>query len=110
MNGRRACTLVLLAATAAFAGCSATINVLPEPLACPVAPEILAQRCAEPVALADGATYGDLVKASVEDRNALRVCARHDRLLAESLMACNAALESYKLKIREINDKLGKKP
>ena len=106
----RCWTVLLLAASAVFAGCSATINVLPEPLACPVSPEILAQRCAEPVSLADGATYGDLVKASVEDRNALRVCARHDRLLADTLMACNAALESYKLKIREINDQLGKKP
>lgn len=106
----RSWTVLLLAASAGFAGCSATVNVVPEPLACPVSPEVLAQRCAEPVLLADGATFGDLAKASVEDRNALRVCARQDRLLADALMACNAALESYKLKIREINDKLGKKP
>ena len=110
MTPNRSWTVLLLAASAGFAGCSATVNVLPEPLACPVSPEVLAQRCAEPVALADGATFGDLVKASVEDRNSLRVCARHDRLLADSLMACNAALENYKLKIREINDKVGKKP
>jgi hypothetical protein len=107
---RRACMAVWLSACALFAGCSTTVSLVPEPLACPVSPEILAQRCAEPVSLADGATFGDLVKASVEDRNALRVCARHDRLLADTLSACNAALESYKLKIREINDRLGKKP
>lgn len=110
MTGRSACRVMLLAVSAVFAGCSTTVNVVPEPLACPVSAEVLAQRCAEPVALADGATFGDLIKASVEDRNALRVCARHDRLLADSLLACNAALESYKVKIREINDKLGKKP
>lgn len=100
----------LLVVCAAFAGCSATVNVVPEPLACPVSPEVLAQRCAEPVSLADGATYGDLVRAGVEDRNALRVCARHDRLLADTLRECNASLERYKVQIREINDKLGKKP
>jgi hypothetical protein len=99
-----------LALCAAFAGCSTTVNVVPEPLACPVPPEVLAQRCAEPVSLADGATYGDLVRAGVEDRNALRVCARHDRLLADTLRECNASLERYKVQIREINDKLGKKP
>ena len=106
----RAWTVLWLAASAGLAGCSTTVNVVPEPLACPVSAEVLAQRCAEPLALADGATYGDLVKASVEDRNALRVCARHDRLLADSLVACNAALERYKVQIREINAKLGKKP
>ena len=69
-----------------------------------------ALRCAEPVSLAEGATYGDLVRAGVEDRNALRVCARHDRLLADTLRECNASLERYKVQIRDINDKLGKKP
>lgn len=106
----RLAAAALLAACAGLAGCSTTVNLVPEPLSCPVSPEILAQRCSEPVSLPDGATYGDLVKASLEDRNALRVCARHDRLLADTLRECNASLERYKVQIREINDKLGKKP
>lgn len=103
-------SVALLAVSAGFAGCSTTVNLVPEPLSCPVSPEVLAQRCVEPASLADGATYGDLIKAGVEDRNALRVCARHDRLLADTLRECNASLERYKVQIREINDKLGKKP
>ena len=109
MTGRLR-SAALLAVCAGFAGCSTTVNLVPEPLSCPVSPEVLAQRCADPVSLADGATFGDLVKAGLEDRNALRMCARHDRLLVDTLRECNASLERYKVQIREINDKLGKKP
>jgi hypothetical protein len=103
-------TVWLLAASAGFAGCSTTVNLVPEPLSCPLPKTDAELRCAGPVALADGATYGDLVKASVEDRNALRVCARNTQLLVQTMTACAEATERYKVQIREINDKLGKKP
>jgi hypothetical protein len=99
-----------LALAALLAGCSTTVTLVPEPLACPVKPEVLAQRCTEPATLADGATYQALVKAGIDDRAALRQCAAHDRLLAQALEACDAALETYRQRIREINAKLAAKP
>jgi len=107
---KRPWSMLLLAAAAGFAGCSATVNLVPEPLACPLPKAEAELRCAGPVAVADGANYGDLVKASVEDRNALRVCARNSLLLVQTMTACTEATERYKAQIREINDKLGKKP
>jgi hypothetical protein len=106
----RCWTVLLLAVSAGFAGCSATVNLVPEPLSCPLPKPEAELRCAGPMALADGATYGDIVKAGVEDRNALRVCARNTQLLVQTMTACTEATERYKLQIREINDKLGKKP
>lgn len=103
-------TVLLLAASAGFAGCSTTVNLVPEPLSCPLPKPEVELRCAEPVPLADGKTYGDLVKAGVEDRNALRICARNNLLLVQTMTACTEATERYKVQIREINDKLGKKP
>lgn len=99
-----------LAASAGFAGCSTTVNLVPEPLACPLPKPEAELRCAAPVAPDGVATYGDLIKASVEDRNALRVCARNTQLLVQTMTACTEATERYKQQIRDINDKLGKKP
>ena len=106
----RTWTVWLLAASAGLAGCSATVNLVPEPLSCPLPKPEAELRCAQPVAADDVKTYGDLVKASVEDRNALRVCARNTQLLVQTMAACTEATERYKVQIREINDKLGKKP
>ncbi len=106
----RAWTVLLLAASAGFAGCSTTVNLVPEPLACPLPKTEAELRCAQPVSPDGVATYGDLVKASAEDRNALRVCARNTQLLVQTMSACTEATERYKVQIREINDKLGKKP
>jgi hypothetical protein len=99
-----------LAALAALAGCGTTVSLVPEPLNCPVAPDVLAQRCPEPQTLPDGANYGALVKAGVDDRAALRLCARHDQLLAEAIRDCNAAIDQYKARIREINAAATGKP
>jgi len=107
---RRGWSVLMLAVSAGFAGCSATVNLVPEPLSCPLPKPAAELRCADPASLADGATFGDLVKASVEDRNALRLCARNTQLLVQTMTACTEATERYKVQIREINDKLGKKP
>ena len=99
-----------LAGVIVVAGCGTTVSLVPEPLNCPVSQDVIAQRCAEPVALADGATYGDLAKAGVDDRASLRLCARHDQLLADAIRDCNAAIDQYKARIKQINDQLAGKP
>ncbi len=101
---------LLLACGAALAGCATTVTLVPEPLACPVADDVLAQRCDAPVMLADGATYYALIQAGVDDRAALRACAAHDRLLADALRECSAAIVLYQGRIREINAGLAGKP
>lgn len=93
-----------------LAGCGATVKLIPEPLACNVSDAVLDQRCAPPSTLADGASYGDLLKAGIDDRAALRSCARHDQLLADTLRECNQAISRYKLRIQEINATTAAKP
>ena len=93
-----------------LSGCGATVRLIPEPLACNVADSVLDQRCAAPSTLADGASYGDLLKAGIDDRAALRSCARHDRLLADTLRECKLATERYKATIQQINATTAAKP
>ena len=89
-------------------GACTAIPVIPEPLSCPIAADLVAQRCTTPSTLSADASYGDLIKASVEDRNALSACARHDKLLADAITECNAATARYKAAIKDINDKNAK--
>ena len=91
-------------------GCGATVKLIPEPLACNVADSMLDQTCSPPSSLADGASYGDLLKAGIDDRAALRNCARHDRLLADTLRECKLATERYKATIQQINASTAAKP
>jgi hypothetical protein len=84
-------------------GCQ-TLPVIPDPLPCPVSAATLQENCSEPVPLADGLTYSDLINASKEDRTALRKCVAHDQQLKNAIRECNTALESYKNKIHEINN------
>lgn len=91
-------------------GCGATVKLIPEPLACNVTDAVLDQRCAAPSTLAAGASYGDLLKAGIDDRAALRSCARHDQLLADTLRECKLATERYKTTIQQINATTAAKP
>jgi hypothetical protein len=100
--------LLVVPAAAALSGCVTPIPVIPEPISCPIADDLVAQSCASPSALADSASYGELIKAGLEDRNALSSCARHDKLLADSIRECNAAIGRYKTSIKEINDRNAK--
>ncbi len=93
-----------------LSGCGATVKLIPEPLACSVADSVLDQPCAAPSTLADGASYADLLKAGIDDRAALRSCARHDRLLADTLRECKLATERYKATIQQINATTAAKP
>ncbi len=100
----------LLLALLQLTGCAATVRLIPEPLACNIADAVLEQRCSEPSTLADGANFGDLLKAGIDDRAALRNCARHDRLLADTLRECKLATERYKATIQQINNTTAAKP
>ena len=98
---------VFAAVTAALlAGCGATVKLLPEPLDCPVPAELLAQRCAEPQAVADGATYEQVLRAGGQDRDALRRCALHDQTVVQALRACNAAIARHREALRAINEQV----
>lgn len=93
-----------------LAGCCRTLPVLPEPLTCPIAVEKLVETCADPAPFPESATYGDVVGVAIADRQSLRACQAHDRLLVDSIKACNAAMEDYRQKIKAINEKFAVKP
>jgi hypothetical protein len=94
----------------ALSGCAPTLPVLVHPVECPIAADQLAKRCAEPQAIADGATYGEVLQHYQLDRKALRDCAAHDRLLAEMIGLCQRAIQDYNARLDEINRHNAGKP
>ena len=106
---RRPAALLLLVA-GLLVGCAPTLPVVVQPVDCPLPTEALAQRCDEPRVVADGISYADLIAIGIDDRNALRACARHDRLLVGVLQACQQAIKDYNDKLVEINQKISGKP
>jgi len=90
-----------------MAGCCKTLPVMPDPVACSFPKATLDETCAEPVTIKDGVTYSDLITSSIADRNALRKCAAHDRLLKKSIQECSAELERYRMKVQDVNERYG---
>ena len=105
-----AVVLLAVALASLLSACAPTLPVLVKPVECPVPADLLARRCDEPRPLPDGLSYADLIAIGIGDRNALRRCALHDRLLADSLQACQKAIADYNDKLREINEKNAAKP
>lgn len=101
---------VLVAGLAVLSGCAPTLPVVVQPITCPVAAEVLARRCAAPQTIADGATYGEVLQAHQLDRKALRDCAAHDQLLAETIQQCQAAIQAYNDRLTELNRAIANKP
>jgi hypothetical protein len=91
-------------------GCCKTIPVMPDPVACTFPKATLEDSCEEPVNIGDGVTYSDLISASIADRNSLRKCSAHDRLLRKSIQECSAELERYRVRIQEVNERYGSRP
>jgi hypothetical protein len=92
-----------------LAGCATAVKVA-EPVDCDASADLLARRCAAPQDVPDGATYEQVLQAGGNDRDALRVCARHAQLLADVVRACNAAIDRHRSAIRGINQQLSGKP
>lgn len=102
--------LLVMTLASVLSACAPTLPVLVKPVDCPVPAELLTRRCDEPRPLPDGLSYADLIAIGIADRYALRRCALHDRLLADSLQACQRAIAEYNDKLREINEKNAAKP
>lgn len=90
-----------------MAGCCKTLPVMPDPVACTFPKAAVEESCEEPATIRDGVTYSDLIAASIADRNALRKCAAHDRLLRKSIQECSAEQARYSTKIQEVNERYG---
>ena len=103
MNPHPRAAAALLAAL--LSACAPTLPVIVQPVDCPVSAELLAQRCDEPRPVPEVLSYADLIAIGIADRHALRRCGLHDRLLADSLQACQRAIKDYNDKLREINAK-----
>ena len=99
----RALVLLLPGLLAALAGCGTTVKMLPESLDCPVLPERLGTACAAPQALPDGASFEQLIRASIQDRQALQLCEKRRADLAESVRICNKAVADHLARLRELN-------
>jgi hypothetical protein len=91
-------------------GCSSTVVKLEEAIPCPISVSGLAETCTPPVAVADGATYADILVTTQTDRKSLRTCAAHDDLLRQTIDACNAAIAKHNEAVKEINQKYATKP
>ncbi|MDO9285520.1 MAG: hypothetical protein Q7U26_11520 [Aquabacterium sp.] len=97
-------------ALGALAGCAPTLPVVVAPINCPVPAEQLARRCQAPQAIANGATYGEVLQLHQLDRKALRDCAAHDQLLAEMIVQCQRTIQDYNDRLVEINRQISGKP
>lgn len=95
------CTL--LAPLALLAACGTTVKMLPESLDCPVLEQRLATTCAAPTMLPDGASFEQLIRASMQDRQALLVCEKRRADLAQTVRLCNKAVAEHLQKLRELN-------
>ena len=97
--------LLVMTLASLLGACAPTLPVIVNPVDCPVPADLLARRCDEPRLLPEGLSYADLIAIGIADRNALRRCALHDRLLADSLQACQKAITDYNDRLRKINEK-----
>jgi hypothetical protein len=93
----------LLALLATCWGCTTTaVPVVKEALKCDAPPSLLAA-CAEPVAIKQGVTFGEMITLTAADRDAFQACALRQRSLAALIADCNDTVEKYNAEIREIN-------
>ena len=88
---------------ALLTGCATSVKLLPESLDCPVLPDRLATACAAPQTLPDGASFEQLIRASIQDRQALQVCEKRRADLAESVRICNRAVADHLASLRALN-------
>lgn len=96
--------LALLApALAMLTACGTAVKLLPESLDCPVLEERLAAGCAAPAALPDGATFEQVIRAGMQDRQALLVCEKRRADLAQSVRLCNKAVAEHLQTLRDLN-------
>ena len=96
-----------------LSACAPTLPVVVKPLDCPLPAEALTRRCDAPGALpATGAafSYADLIVTGIDDRNALRACAKDYQYLAGVVAECQRAIKDYNDKLVEINQKIANKP
>ena len=102
-------SIASIAGLTALSGCCTPIPLIAEPLPCPIANEVIAESCPSPTTLPAEAAYGALVRAGIQDRNALQDCARHDKLLADTIRECNMAIAKYREVIKRINEQSARK-
>jgi hypothetical protein len=96
-----------------LSACAPTLPVVVKPLDCPVPAEMLTRHCDVPGLLpAPGAafSYADLIGIGIDDRNALRACARDYQYLAGVVAECQKVIKDYNDKLVEINQKITNKP
>lgn len=86
-----------------LAACGTTVKMLPESLDCPVPEPRLSVACAAPTTLPDGASFEQVIRASMQDRQALLVCEKRRADLAETVRLCNKAVADHLQTIRAIN-------
>jgi len=92
----------------ALCACTTAVPVVEESLKCDLPASMLAP-CAEPAAIKDGITFGELIDVSSRDRDGLRACALKQKSLADAAVTCTHSIEMYNEKIREINKRNAEK-
>ncbi len=95
--------LAALAAMVLGLGACTTVKLVPESLDCPVPEARLAEACPAPGDLPDGASFQDLIRVSIADRQALQLCELRRKELAAAIRTCNQAVAEHLKVLREIN-------
>ena len=81
--------------------CSHYVPVIPPAVQCEV-PETLLQGCEQPVALAEGLTFGELLQTLQIDRQNLQRCAVQQADLSQAVRSCQERLRQHNQKLAEI--------
>jgi len=90
-------------------GCSTTyVPVVTPPLKCET-PAALRQGCAAPTLLKEGSTYGELLGAYLQDRQALQRCALQHEALKQAVATCEAEIERHNAELVKLNDAASQK-
>lgn len=93
----------LLAPLVLLTACGTSVKLLPESLNCPVLEERLAAGCAAPTAVPDGASFEQVIRAGMQDRQALLVCEKRRADLAQTVRICNQAVAEHLQTLRTLN-------
>jgi hypothetical protein len=86
----------------AACACTTAVPVVEESLKCDMPADMLAA-CAEPAAIKEGVTYGELIDVSRQDRASLASCSLRQKALADAAVTCTHSIDVYNEKVREIN-------
>ena len=100
---------LVLAFSTLLTACCPPIQHIDPPVLCDISAERLAENCAQPSQIPLNATYGDILKIHLADRQALESCKKSDDFLKKQVLLCQTKLKKYGEGIEELNQQSSSK-